>query len=46
MMTYQHNYGKPYTISIYSWYLEGANRKILVDTGKMQPIQSEVSYLD
>jgi hypothetical protein len=41
MMIYQHDYGKPYTIPIYSWYLEGANRKILVDTGKMQPIQSE-----
>lgn len=30
MMIYQHDYGKPYTIPIYSWYLEGANRKILV----------------
>jgi glyoxylase-like metal-dependent hydrolase (beta-lactamase superfamily II) len=41
MMTYQHDYGKPYTIPIYSWYLEGGNQKILVDTGEMSPIQSE-----
>ena len=41
MMTYQHDYGKPYTIPIYSWYLEGSNKKVLVDTGEMQPIQSE-----
>jgi N-acyl homoserine lactone hydrolase len=41
MMTYQHDYGKPYTIPIYCWYLEGGDQKILVDTGEMQPIQSE-----
>jgi N-acyl homoserine lactone hydrolase len=41
MMTYQHAYGHPYTIPIYSWYLEGGDRKILVDTGEMSPIQSE-----
>jgi N-acyl homoserine lactone hydrolase len=41
MMTYQHDYGKPYTIPIYSWYLEGGGQKILVDTGEMQPIRSE-----
>jgi N-acyl homoserine lactone hydrolase len=23
MMTYQHDYGKPYTIPIYCWYIEG-----------------------
>ncbi|MBU0908940.1 MAG: N-acyl homoserine lactonase family protein [Proteobacteria bacterium] len=40
MMTYQHDYGKPYTIPIYSWYLEGGDKKILVDTGEMRPIQS------
>jgi N-acyl homoserine lactone hydrolase len=40
MMTYQHAYGHPYTIPIYSWYLEGGDRKILVDTGEMSPIQS------
>ncbi|HEC31283.1 MAG TPA: N-acyl homoserine lactonase family protein [Deltaproteobacteria bacterium] len=41
MMTYQHDYGKPYAIPIYSWYIEGGNQKILVDTGEMSPIQSE-----
>lgn len=40
MMTYQHDYGKPYTIPIYSWYLEGGDQKILIDTGEMNPIQS------
>jgi len=37
MMTYQHDYGKPYTIPIYCWYLEGGDRPILVDTGEMSP---------
>lgn len=41
MMTYQHDYGKPYVIPIYSWYLEGGDKKILVDTGEMSPICSE-----
>ena len=41
MMTYQHAYGQPYTIPIYSWYLEGGDQTILVDTGEMSPIQSE-----
>lgn len=41
MMTYQHGYGETYTIPIYCWYLEGGDRKILVDTGEMKPIQSE-----
>jgi len=40
MMTYQHGYGQPYGIPIYTWYLEGGNRKILVDTGEMSPICS------
>ncbi len=40
MMTYQHDYGRPYAIPIYSWYLEGGDRKILVDTGELSPIQS------
>jgi glyoxylase-like metal-dependent hydrolase (beta-lactamase superfamily II) len=40
MMTYQHDYGKPYTIPIYCWYLEGGDKRILVDTGEMRPIQS------
>lgn len=40
MMTYQHDYGKPYTIPIYCWYIEGGDRKILVDTGEMSPLLS------
>lgn len=41
MMTYQHDYGTPYTIPIYCWYLAGGDKTILVDTGEMSPIQSE-----
>ncbi|WP_027721996.1 N-acyl homoserine lactonase family protein [Maridesulfovibrio zosterae] len=41
MMTYQHGYGTPYIIPIYCWYLEGGDKKILVDTGEMRPIISE-----
>lgn len=41
MMTYQQEYGKPYTIPIYCWYLEGGDRTILVDTGEMHPLQSD-----
>lgn len=41
MMTYQYGGGVTYTIPIYCWYLEGGDRKILVDTGEMSPIQSE-----
>ena len=41
MMTYQHDYGTPYTIPIYCWYLEGGDKKILVDTGEMRPIISD-----
>ncbi|EGB15980.1 beta-lactamase domain protein [Pseudodesulfovibrio mercurii] len=41
MMTYQHDYGTPYTIPIYTWYIEGGDKHILVDTGEMQPIVSE-----
>lgn len=40
MMTYQHDYGTPYTIPIYCWYIEGGDKKILVDTGEMHPVQS------
>lgn len=40
MMTYQYGYGEPYTIPIYCWYLEGGNKKILVDTGEMAPLKS------
>jgi len=41
MMTYQYGYGEQYTIPIFSWYLEGGDRRVLVDTGEMRPIQSE-----
>lgn len=41
MMTYQHGNGDEYTIPIYSWYIEGSDKKILVDTGEMSPIQSD-----
>ena len=41
MMTYQHGYGTPFTIPIYTWYLEGSDKKILVDTGEMGPVISE-----
>ncbi len=41
MMTYQYGNGQEYTIPVYSWYIEGGDRKILVDTGEMNPIQSE-----
>lgn len=41
MMTYQHDYGKPYTIPIYCWYIEGGDKKILVDTGEFAPLKSK-----
>ncbi|EPR37407.1 beta-lactamase domain protein [Desulfovibrio sp. X2] len=41
MMTYQHGYGRPFAIPIYAWYLEGGDKRVLVDTGEMQPIRSE-----
>ncbi len=41
MMTYQRHYGQLYTIPIYCWYIEGGDKKIIVDTGEMHPIQSE-----
>ena len=41
MMTYQYNSGTDFTIPIFSWYLEGGKKNILVDTGEMSPIQSE-----
>jgi N-acyl homoserine lactone hydrolase len=41
MMTYQHDYGTQMTIPIYSWYLEGGDKSILVDTGEMHPVQSK-----
>jgi N-acyl homoserine lactone hydrolase len=41
MMTYQYGNGVTYTIPIYCWYIEGCDKKILVDTGEMSPIQSK-----
>ncbi|WP_319547848.1 N-acyl homoserine lactonase family protein [Desulfogranum marinum] len=41
MMTYQHGAGETYTIPIYSWYIKGGDKNILVDTGEISPIQSE-----
>lgn len=41
MMTYQHDYGTPFTIPIYSWLIEGGEKNILIDTGEMHPVQSE-----
>jgi len=41
MMTYQHDYGIAYTIPIFCWYLEGGNKKILVDTGEFAPLKSK-----
>ncbi len=41
MMTYQHDYGKQYTIPIYCWYIEGGDQKILIDTGEIHPVQSQ-----
>lgn len=41
MMTYQHGNGEEFTIAIYCWYLEGGDKKILVDTGEQHPIQTE-----
>ncbi|AWB11024.1 Glyoxylase, beta-lactamase superfamily II [Thermodesulfobium acidiphilum] len=41
MMTYQFNYGKPFVIPIYSWYLEGSNKNILIDTGEFMPLKSK-----
>ncbi|MBM9603885.1 N-acyl homoserine lactonase family protein [Desulfopila inferna] len=40
MMTYQHDYGTPFTIPIFCWYVEGGDKKILIDTGEMHPVQS------
>ena len=41
MMTYQVHQGERYTIPIYAWLIKGGDRKIIVDTGEMSPIQSE-----
>jgi N-acyl homoserine lactone hydrolase len=41
MMTYQFNNGIEYTIAVYCWYIEGGDKKILVDTGERHPLQTE-----
>jgi N-acyl homoserine lactone hydrolase len=41
MMTYHHDYGKPYTIPIYCWYIEGGDKKILIKTREIAPLLSE-----
>ncbi|MDD9301998.1 MAG: N-acyl homoserine lactonase family protein [Desulfobacter sp.] len=41
MMTYQHGQGQTYTIPIFTWVIKGGDKNILVDTGEMNPIQSE-----
>ena len=41
MMTYQYGTGEQYVIPIYCWYIEGGDKKILVDTGEMSPIRSD-----
>ncbi len=41
MMTYQYGQGEVYTIPIYSWLIKGNEKTILVDTGEMNPIQSQ-----
>jgi glyoxylase-like metal-dependent hydrolase (beta-lactamase superfamily II) len=41
MMTYQYGQGKSYTIPIFCWVIKGGDKNILVDTGEMNPIQSE-----
>ncbi len=41
MMTYQYGQGQTYTIPIFTWIIKGCDKNILVDTGEMNPIQSE-----
>ena len=41
MMTYQYGQGETYTIPIFCWVIKGGDKNILVDTGEMNPIQSE-----
>ncbi|NWF52843.1 MAG: N-acyl homoserine lactonase family protein [Nitrospirae bacterium] len=41
MMTYQSGYGEPYTIPIFSWYLEGGDKRVIVDTGEYSPLISK-----
>ncbi len=41
MMTYQYGQGETYTIPIFCWVIKGGDKNILVDTGEMNPIQSD-----
>ncbi|MHB8841814.1 MAG: N-acyl homoserine lactonase family protein [Candidatus Aquicultor sp.] len=41
IMTYQYNYGTEFHIPVYVWYLEGGDKKILVDTALMGILPSK-----
>jgi glyoxylase-like metal-dependent hydrolase (beta-lactamase superfamily II) len=41
IMTYQHDYGTEFHIPVYVWYLEGGDKKIIVDTALMGVLQSK-----
>jgi glyoxylase-like metal-dependent hydrolase (beta-lactamase superfamily II) len=41
IMTYQYNYGTEFHIPVYVWYLEGGDKKILVDTALMGVLPSK-----
>jgi len=41
IMTYQYNYGTEFHIPVYVWYLEGGDKKIIVDTGLMGVLPSK-----
>jgi len=41
IMTYQYNYGTQFHIPVYVWYLEGGDKKIIVDTGLMGVLKSQ-----
>jgi len=41
MMTYQYGQGESFTIPIFTWLIKGSDKNILVDTGEMNPIQSQ-----
>jgi len=40
-MTYQFNYGVEFHLPVYVWYLEGGDKKILVDTGLMSVLAAK-----
>ncbi len=41
-MTHQYGHGESMIIPIYCWYLEGGDKKILIDTGEQAPIVSSI----